>query len=105
MTDKRKDMISAFKLYYSINKGKGSTMTDKEIKAVENCLFLFKRIKNGVDILKAVEDIYIKSNKSGGNVASRVRRLAAETYTSERIIYRYLQKATEIYTKEIELLS
>lgn len=105
MTEARKSMINAFKLYYSGNNSDNNTVTDKELEAVKNCLFLLKRIKNGADILKAVEDVYIKADARGGNVLSRVRRLALELYTSDKQIYRYLKKAENMYIRELEMIS
>lgn len=103
MTTQRKDMIKAFKLYYSNDKS-ATVVNSKEYKAVENCLFIFKRVKNGADILKAFTDVYIKAD-SGGKTSERVQSVAAEMFVTDETVYRLLHKAEEIYAKEIELLS
>lgn len=103
MTTNRANMINAFRSYYS--KDKSVTINAKEHKAVENCLFMFKRVKNGKEIQNAVEAVYIKSNKRRGDISNKVHRHAAETYTATHTIYNYLKKAEEIYTKEIEILT
>ncbi len=103
MTAQRKDMIQAFKLYYSKDKNT-AVVNSKEYKAVENCLFMLKRVKNGADILKAVIEVYIKAD-SGGKISERVQSVAAEMFVTDKTVYRLLHKAEEIYTKEIEILS
>lgn len=103
MTAQRKDMIQAFKLYYSKDKN-AAAINNKEYKAIKNCLFMFKRVKNGADILKAVTDVYIKAD-SGGKTSERVQGVAAEMFVTDKTVYRLLHKAEEIYTKEIEILS
>ncbi len=104
MTTKRKDMIQAFKLYYSKDKS-AAAVNSKEYKAVQNCLFMFKRIKNGAEIQNAVESVYIKGGKRRGDISNKVHRHAAETYTATHTIYNYLKKAEETYKKEMEILS
>ena len=103
MTTKRKDMIRAFKMYYSKDKN-AAVIDSKEHKAVENCLFMFKRVKNGTDILNAVMEVYINVG-GGGKTSERVQCVAAEMFVSDKTVYRFLQKAEEIYIKELELLS
>lgn len=104
MTTQRKDMIQAFKLYYSKDKSTAA-INSKEHKAVENCLFMLKRVKkNGADILKAVTDVYIKAD-SGGKIAEQVQSVVTEMFVTDKTVYRLLHKAEKIYTKEIEILS
>lgn len=104
MTKERREMIKAFKLYYASDDMKRNA-DNKELTAVRNCLFMFKRIKNGADIQKAVEDVYINSSNRRGDISNRISRRAAETYTATHTIYNYLKKAEEIYKKEMEILS
>lgn len=104
MTKERKEMIKAFKRYYLSDDVKYYT-GDTELEAVRNCLFMFKRIKNGEDIQKAVEDVYVNGSNRRGDISNRISRRAAETYTATHTIYNYLKKAEEIYKKEIEILS
>lgn len=103
MTQERKKMIEAFKLYYSNSKDMNEYRSTPDIQAVKSCLCMFKHIKDGAEILQAVEAVYIRD--SGGTVSSRVRRFATDTYVSERTVYGYLRKATDFYTKELKLLS
>lgn len=95
-------MIQAFKQY---DTDSGGNISAKELEAVQNCLFLFKRIKNGADILDVLNFVYINAKTYRRNeITQRVKYIAAEKHISEGTAYNYLKQAEKIFTRELEII-